>query len=204
MNYLIGISGKAGHGKDSVAEVLEKLFIDDGTKMECTTLKFADKLKDITSELLDVSDWHVRDAVGKEKEIQHMGGVTSRKALQFIGTNVAREIFPDIWVYHYMKFVDQFFNLAATSANCIIFTTDVRFENEYNAIKDYGGKLWKSKSVLIRVVRPGFSYKSIDNDHPSETGLDHIDDWDYKIVAENMFELIEETEKVYKLIVEQS
>jgi hypothetical protein len=199
MNYLIGISGKAGHGKDSVAKAIEQCFIDDGTKMEILTIKFADKLKDITAELLDINEFFMEDQVAKNKELHHMGGITARKALQFMGTEIGRNIYEDIWVYHYLKDVGRFFALSNMAANCICLTTDVRFENEYKAIKNYKSKLWKVKKVLVRVVRPGFSY-DIDNNHPSETGLDHIDDWDYKIIANNMAELVEETKKVYKLI----
>ena len=111
MNYLIGVSGKAGHGKDSVVSFLKQCFIEDGS-LTYRDIKFADKLKEITASLLDVSDWHMNDQAGKESEIEHMGNVTGRRALQVVGTDVSRSIFRDIWVYHYMKEISDFFKIS--------------------------------------------------------------------------------------------
>lgn len=196
MNYLIGISGKAGHGKDSTADILADCFVEGAVEM--TTFKFADSLKNLTARLLDVDDNFVNDQELKGTPLQHMGGVTPRKALQYIGTEIGRNIYDNIWVYHYLKTVDRFFGYARPDVSCIVFTTDVRFENEYNAIKNYRNSLWETKNVLIRVVRPGFVAKNIDVNHPSETGLDHVNDWDYKIIASDMNELKEGVWRVYK------
>jgi hypothetical protein len=201
MNYLIGISGKAGHGKDSVADILSDYFIEYPADM--TTLKIADSLKNLTARLLDVHDNFVNDQELKATPLQHMGGITPRKALQFIGTEVGRNLYHDIWVYHYLKSVDRFFCFARPDVSSVVFTTDVRFENEYNAIKNYKNSLWETKNILIRVERPGFVADNIDAEHPSETGLDHINVWDYRIIASNMYELRKEVGRVYKkLIVE--
>ena len=198
MNYIIGVSGKAGHGKDSVVSVLKQCIREDGLGVEYCDIKFADKLKEITADLLDVSDWHMNDQVGKETSIDHMGGITGRRSLQIIGTDIARNIFKDIWVYHYQNQVSRFFRLNSKIDHHIVFTSDVRFENEYNAIRSYKDGL-TVKPVLIRVVRPGFSI--VDNNHASETGLDHINDWDYKIVAEDLTELGKQARNIYESIV---
>lgn len=66
--------------------------------------------------------------------------------------------------------------------------TDVRFENEAQAIKARGG-------VIIRIDRPGV--KPI-NAHPSETAMDHWD-FDYKIAnASDLVSLKFTVENIYK------
>jgi hypothetical protein len=183
MNYLIGISGKAGHGKDSLAGSLEKMFHSD--KIFVQTVYFAEKLKRITADILDVDYHYVDDGVGKITEIKHMGGITGREADQVVGTDIARKIYPDVWIYHYNKRIRGF--LSIKHDDMVILTPDVRFENEYKYIKNIGRNI-NIESALIRVVRPGYTI-NFGAEHESETALDHIDDWDYKIVAEDLIEL---------------
>ena len=203
MNYLIGVSGKAGHGKDSVVSFLKQCLVEDygSGNVEYVDIKFADKLKEITADLLDVLPWYMNDQAGKETGIEHMGDITGRKALQIVGTDIARAIYQDIWVYHYMsKVYDYFANAPCEFKDCFVFTSDVRFENEYQVIKDY--ETLTVKPVLIRVVRPGFSIVGGEN-HASETGLDHINGWDHKLTAYDLTELSKMTGEVYKSIMEQ-
>jgi hypothetical protein len=199
MNYLIGVSGKAGHGKDSVVSFLKQCLVEDGDSVAYKEIKYADKLKEIVADLLDVDMWYMNDQAGKETAIPHMGGITGRRALQIFGTDIARQIFSDIWVYHYTKAVSNFFTVSIDIDHHIVFTSDVRFENEYNAIKRYKDVL-TIKPVLIRVIRPGFSIVGGEN-HASETGLDHINGWDYKLVAKNLTELGEQTREIYESII---
>ena len=203
MNYLIGVSGKAGHGKDSVVSFLKQCLVEDygSGNVEYVDIKFADKLKEITADLLDVLPWYMNDQAGKETGIEHMGGITGRRALQIIGTDVARSIYQDVWVYHYMdKVTDYFASIVTIPDSVFVFTSDVRFKNEYDAVKKYEGSL-NVKPILIRVVRPGFNIGHGVN-HLSETQLDDVNDWDYKLVAEDLTELGKMTREVYKSIVE--
>jgi len=201
MNYLIGVSGKAGHGKDSVVSFLKQFLAEDGVgNIEHCDIGFADKLKEITGDLLDVLPWYMNDQAGKETEIEHMGGITGRRALQIVGTDIARSIYEDIWTYHYLsKVYDYFASITTIPDSIFVFTSDVRFKNEYQVIKDY--QTLATKSILIRVVRPGFNIGHGVN-HLSETQLDDVNDWDYKIVAEDLTELGKKTREIYELIVE--
>ncbi len=198
MNYLIGISGKAGHGKDSLASFLRATFYSDKITVSIRSVSFAEKLKRITADILDVDYHYVNDEVGKLKEIKHMGGITGREADQVVGTDVARKINPDVWIYHYNKRVREILSYECDH-DVVILTADVRFENEYEYIKNIGRNIG-IKSVLIRVWRPGFSIGH-GSEHSSETDLDHINDWDYKVVAEDLTELQRRAEEVYKSIV---
>lgn len=201
MNYLIGISGKAGHGKDSLAYFLKELFYHNMKNVYTRRIGFADKLKEVTANLLYTDIWNVSDQAGKQMSISHMGDITGRKALQIIGTDIARNIYPDIWVFHYRLRVRDFFCEAKIDTNHIVFTSDVRFKNEYECVYNFEeDNIINVKPILIRVWRPGFDIGH-GSEHESETALDHIDDWDYKVVAENLTELKKQAEEVYKSIV---
>lgn len=200
MNYLIGISGKSNHGKDSLALFLKDNFLNSYSIAHTDTICFADKLKRITADILDVDYHYVNDQDGKIKEIDHMGGITGRRADQIVGTDIARKIYPDVWVYHYSKRIHDAFH---NNNNMIVFTPDVRFENEYEYIKN----IWRYddniKPVLIRVFRPGFNIVS-GVDHLSERSLDHINGWDYKVTADNLEHLKTQAGIIYKLIVKSN
>lgn len=192
MNYLIGISGKAGHGKDSFAGSLEKMFFSGN--ILTFTVYFAEKLKRITADILDVDYHYVDDKVGKIEEIKHMGGITGREADQVVGTDIARKINPDVWIYHYNKRIRELLSIGC-NYDMVILTPDVRFENEYKYIKNLGRNT-DIKSTLIRVVRPGYTI-NFGAEHESETALDHIDDWDYKVVAEDLIELKRQAKVIF-------
>ena len=92
---------------------------------------------------------------------------TYRSLLQVLGTEAGREtIHPNIWVNSLMS-------KRTPTSNWLI--TDVRFENEAQAILDRGG-------VLLRVNRPDKkSSKDVAN-HSSETALD---DYEFENVIVN-------------------
>jgi hypothetical protein len=179
MNLIIGISGKAQHGKDSFAKFLKSYFYHKMNRVFVKRICFADKLKEVTARLLYVDDWHMNDDVGKLKGIDHMGGITGREALQIIGTDIAREIYPDMWVFHYGETIKRFLSTTIVEDNNIILTPDMRFENEYDYIKDLNKDI-NIRSVTIRVIRPNYLITT-GSSHLSETGLDHIDDWDFVV-----------------------
>ncbi len=113
--------------------------------------------------------------------------LTPRLLLQLVGTECMRNIIhPDTWVNALMTEYKQepyfgpdtenyAYDILEFYPNWII--TDMRFPNELQAVKDKSG-------ISIKVNRPsvildGIGYNA--GDHPSETALDHINDWDYVI-----------------------
>jgi hypothetical protein len=62
----------------------------------------------------------------------------------------------------------------------LIGISDLRFKNEYKALKDIG-------AYTIKTVRP--SYQIDQNMHQSEVDLDDITDWDVSIVTDNVDEV---------------
>ena len=68
--------------------------------------------------------------------------------------------------------------------------TDCRFQNEFDSIKERGG-------LMIKVERSGIKTQS----HASETGLDHITDWDYVIQNDGSVENL--IEKVKAILIKE-
>jgi len=156
---LIGISGKAGVGKNLVASFLQE--IDQSFEQKA----FAAKLKRICSILTgepiqNFEDQEFKKEIMPEEWWREDKSITYRQFLQEVATEAMRDVIhPDVWVnalfadwrgpkmseYHPSKWI----------------ITDVRFPNEYQAIKDRGG-------IVLRVERPGIELM----DHYSEIALD--------------------------------
>jgi hypothetical protein len=123
--------------------------------------------------------------------------LTPRLFMQLIGTEVAKEIHPSVWVNNLMKdykqigmMADEIKGIYKLYPNWII--TDLRFPNELKAIKDRGG-------ISIRVNRHNHPNDINPNtEHPSETALDDAE-FDYTIINNGTIEdLIEKVKVVLK------
>ena len=129
---LIGISGKMGVGKSSLAMHL----VNESKSRNLSYQKksFADKLYCMISILINRPVQELKSNHFKSNPVEEMNGVvTGRQLLQQIGTNVIRKIHPDIWID--LLFMDY----NADQNGWII--DDVRFLNELSCIKDMGGYL---------------------------------------------------------------
>lgn len=102
---------------------------------------------------------------GKEKS----GKLTAREAMQFVGTNFFRKIYPNVWV-------DSTIRRIQADQPKLAVVVDCRFPNEVEGIKDAGGK-------VIRLSRDPFEGQ---DDHASETALDDYDDFDAVIDNKEM------------------
>lgn len=158
---LIGLSGYARSGKDTVAEMLWPFGYV--RRSFATPLKDAvyalDPLvgQDMTERVAALVDEYGWDEV-------KVGVPEARRLLQRMGTEVGRVLFgEDFWVER------AFASLRPGAAYVF---ADCRFPNEAKAIRAAGGQVW-------RVERPGVGPIT---DHPSETSLD---DWDFDLVLDN-------------------
>jgi hypothetical protein len=147
---LIGLCGPAGAGKNTVADFLT----------ECTQLAFADPLYECVSTITGLPVSCLKDRDVKEAVIPRLGK-SPRQLLQTLGTEWGRgTVHPEIWIRIAME-------RAGRHENVVI--TDVRFDNEAQAIVDAGGEVW-------RVTRPGWRCLADDAAaHQSEAGVsDHL------------------------------
>ena len=151
---IIGLSGYAQVGKDTVANYLIK---EHGYRR----VAFADPIREALYRLnpkvdiADMSGVYLSAAVdGLGWENVKVDSEDTRRLLQTMGTEVGREMFgQDFWVYQAFKGV--------SSEDKVVFT-DVRFHNEANHIKSYYGKMWRVNKSDHGPV----------NKHLSETSLD--------------------------------
>lgn len=147
---VICISGKAGHGKDTVALMLRNELSEHGERVFIT--HYADLLKYI---LKTYFDWD-----GQKDE-------RGRKLLQYVGTDVVRERSPDFWV-NFVASILKFFS----GAWDYVIIPDTRFPNEIDRLKESGFDV-----THIRVVRKGVDSDLTEEQarHPSETALDDVE-----------------------------
>jgi len=152
---LIGLCGAAGAGKNTTAELLADSFVQ---------IAFADPLYQCISAITGVPVAGLQDRSVKESVIPWLGK-SPRQMLQSLGTEWGREIVhPEIWIRIAMERAAQHMLVGRSVA-----ITDVRFDNEAQAIVEAGGEVW-------RVVRGGHGCLAVDTaSHQSEAGVsDHL------------------------------
>lgn len=148
MTKLVGITGFARAGKDTLAKAL--------VEMGYTRLAFADALKQATAFIADEDPQLYFDDVSKE-ELSPTLGIPRRKALQGLG-NAVRESLGDMtWVGRVLRAWER-----DGRQNTAI--SDVRYPNEAVKILRAGG-------IVVRVVRDGAGLTGEAAQHVSEAGI---------------------------------
>ena len=136
---LIGLCGAAGAGKNSVAE-----FLTDSDGCIFIQMAFADPLYQCISTITGLPVARLKDRAVKEAVIPWLGK-SPRQMLQSMGTEWGRGMIHDeIWIRIAMERAGQH----SSVGRGVVFT-DVRFDNEAQAIVDAGGEVW-------RIARPGW------------------------------------------------
>ena len=185
---IIGISGKAGSGKDTAAKMLEVLYANPDISYEDFANKryknfadiqivhFADSLKETAQVLFRIGEWETNTQEGKKTTINWIGK-TVRELLQGIGQGLRDAIDPNLWVKILFANTEDWSNYI---------TADVRYPNEIKAIKERNG-------VLIRIDRKGAGA----GNHSSETALDDYKEWDVHIENNGSIEDLFEAMKIF-------
>ena len=182
---IIGISGKAQSGKDTVCKMIVYTiwYYNYSQRLQTFSLEhynntyekfgdvidftcwyktsFANKLKQCLSNILNVSISKFEDNEFKKSEVEWLG-ITVRELLQKFGTAIRNEVSDDFWVKACLN------NLEKDDDYLI---TDVRFKSEAKGIKDLEG-------IIVRVNREGAGA----GNHISEIDLD---DYSFDCVINN-------------------
>lgn len=197
---LIGLGYKKRSGKDTVADILVKKYgfvkvsLAYPLKELCRFLEEAFITKGFSGSVETLRKWYElkrtdqpEDSVDKVVSL-FLEGINLdsfeeedgklRKLLQFVGTDVFRKVDEDFWVK----------TLFSHDLPKRVVVSDVRFQNELDAIETRGG-------VSVKVSRD----TGIVDTHPSETALDGAE-WKYTIDNNGTLEDLEE--KVCTLIKE--
>lgn len=142
---LIGITGKAGAGKDTVGDVLKT-----GWGFDCVS--FAGPIKAAISAMLDEPEEKWEDRAWKEM-IHPLTGQSPRYMAQTLGTEWGRtHVSDNLWINLALAHIGRWHTAI----------TDVRFENEAEVIRERG--------LLVHVHRD--TVQPIDNiTHSSEDGI---------------------------------
>lgn len=139
MSNLIGLCGKKRSGKDTIADYLVNNY-------EFQRYSFAQPLKDACKHMFLFDDEQVDG--DKKAEIDERWGVTPRKVLQVMGTEVFQydihehmeddefNIGRGMWVKRFEVWYEKF-----GTPNVVI--SDVRFHHEADKIREMGGEVWK-------------------------------------------------------------
>jgi len=176
MKFVIGVSGKLGSGKDYITTnvilpVLEK------HKQRYLQLAFSDQIKInvMTKNAIGYNDLYLRKT---EK---------SRQLLQTEGTEVGRTADKDIWV----NFLDNWIKVHSNRGIDTFVVSDVRFMNEFDYIKNYGGimiKIVAHKRNNVRLLQESNgnqeTYDKIST-HLSECDLDSLNDDMFNLIIYN-------------------
>lgn len=160
---IINISGKAEHGKDTLAKILKTQLEEKDKKV--IILHYGDYLKFLCKVLYG---WN-----GEKDEY-------GRHLLQNFGTNKVRTNFPAYWV----EAVERQVSLYSVVEEPIdyVLIPDCRFPNEIEWWEDNG-----FMQESIRVIRLNHKSKLTEEQlqHPSETALDDYS-FDYELTAEDI------------------
>lgn len=133
--HIIGLTGRAGCGKDTVADFLVEThgFIK---------LAFADPLRDGAKAMLGLTDEELSRRENKEALIEWLG-CSPRHVLQTLGTEWGRElIHPDLWLRITERRVERVLAMPPCQHINGIVLSDVRFENEADWVRRIGGTVW--------------------------------------------------------------
>lgn len=136
---LIGLTGYAGSGKDTVRDILQHRHDFDG-------IAFADPIRDMLTALLEsmgLDNLWLTDRELKEKPIPGLE-LSYRQMAQALGTEWGRTLKESLWLDIAKAKLEMYSDYE--SAGVVI--SDVRFPNEAAWIKAQGGIIWK-------IIRPG-------------------------------------------------
>ena len=148
---IIGIAGRARSGKDTIAKHLvnQHGFLRVG---------FADPIKDALAAMLRITPEMLERY--KDEPFESLN-TTPRKAMQTLGTEWGRNIIDtNVWI---RMLQERIYNIATLAVYPKIVISDVRFDNEAQAIKSWGGTVW----LVERIPEPNI----VTVEHSSEWGI---------------------------------
>ncbi len=186
---LIGVTGRAGAGKDTVCRMAcDHLRAYRAPQQGSSWIRkygvvmaMATPLKDACLEIYGRAYGVKREAFyGSQEEklapLEGLPGWNGRKLAQHIGTEGFRHPAPEVWGRYLLETVAlEFKGWQPASA---VFVSDVRFPDEAKLIQEAGG-------VIVKVIRPSIEAKAAEGDvglagHASEAHFDAIQE-DYVI-----------------------
>jgi len=192
---IIGLQGKKGVGKNFVASIIQQQVFTNKKVLICA---FADPIKEFLAEIVGLNKenlygnddqkneptpylWENMPIWLREKFKSPHKYISFREMLQLTGTEIGREVWGhDLWIKAMHR------RILESDADVVV-VSDCRFQEEVNAVHEWGGKVWR-----IKGQQRGKDKDNIKNDsHISEKVMDSTTHIDY--VLENSPEDTPET-----------
>ena len=169
------LSGKARHGKDTIAGYLKEFYEKDGKKVI-----FSRAGKYIKFYAMEMTGWDGSEETKPRTLLQELGTDVIRNKLNKAEMFIDRQI-DDIEIYSY--FYDA------------IIVPDIRLPREIDSIKEKFDNV-----VTIKVERINFetNLSGKEQKHSTETAMDSYEDFDYEITNDTLEKLKEDVYKIYQ------
>ena len=169
------ISGKARHGKDTIAGFLKKFYENDGKKVI-----YSRAGKYIKFYVSEMTGWDGSEETKPRALLQEIGTDIIRKKLNKEEMFIQRQL-DDIEIYSY--FYD------------VIIVPDIRLPREIDSVKEKFDNV-----VTIKVERINFETSLTDSNqkHITETSMDSYTDFDYVLVNDTLEKLEKDVYKIYE------
>ena len=181
--FIIGITGPAGSGKDTVAEMLSYSFQHCLRTRQTKTMALAEPIKQFCAV---VFGWNVNRLFGESelRDVPDADGLTPRRALQTLGTEWGRALREDVWVDLLLRTINRHHKeqLQYRKQVMVYLVPDVRFPNEARRIREAGGLILR---VSGRNGNVGVDHASEQHFYSAELGaqvtheLDNSQDLDH-------------------------
>lgn len=165
---IIMISGKSGHGKDTVAQMMKKNL--EAKNKRVLIVHFADLVKH-----------YAHDYYGWQGQKDEEG----RALLQKIGTEMMRKYYPTYWA----EIIGKFIAVAGYWNEfdyCII--PDWRFKNEFTTVYLHNSKI--NKTYRLRVNRENYRNPAMTDEQFNHISETELDDTDFDWIIENNGDLL--------------
>jgi len=148
---IIGITGRARSGKDTLASFL----VDHHGYVR---VGLADPLRNFVGEITGLSQDELMDGSTKEAPLPWLGGISPRRMMQTLGTEWGRDLVDDqLW----LKVAERAIDKARRTGAPGVVIPDIRFDNEAQMVKALGG-------AVVRLERPDTGAVEA---HSSEAGV---------------------------------
>ena len=172
------LSGKARHGKDTIAGYLKKFYEEDKKKVINSRAG-----KYIKFYAMEMTDWDGSEENKPRNLLQELGTEVIRNKLNKAEMFIQRQL-DDIEIYSY--FYDA------------IIVPDIRLPREIESVKERFDNV-----VTIKVNRINFetSLNNNQQNHITETAMDSYNDFDYIVTNDKLDKLEEDIYKIYREVV---